>query len=356
VIGISLLTVNVDAAGGTLTYVRELLRSLDHLGEHDYRVFLPAGSPSVDAGLPTTLVRGVPAGRSRAARIAGLSVGFLASGRLRRTIGAASLDAIHFPLGVMLPHVEDVPAATTVHDLQHEALPEFFSRSQRAYRRRVYGQAIRTSAIVVTISEFVRASVLERYELDPERVRVVYHGVDGERFSPGSAERQPFVLYPANRWPHKNHARLLEAFALVRRQQPALRLVLTGAGHDRTRLPPGVESRGLVGESELVELYRTASALVYPTLYEGFGLPPLEAMACGCPVAVSRVASLPEICGDAAVYFDPSSVEDVARGIADVLAHPPAGGREQAARFTWDDAARRYDAVYGELAAARSAD
>ncbi|MEP7225696.1 MAG: glycosyltransferase, partial [Actinomycetota bacterium] len=97
---------------------------------------------------------------------------------------------------------------------------------------------------------------------------------------------------------------------------------------------------------------RRASALVYPSLYEGFGIPCLEAMACGCPVACSSVASLPEICGDAAVYFDPQAVEDIARGIDDVLERPHEGGVAQAARFTWDACACEHDAVYRELAAA----
>jgi glycosyltransferase involved in cell wall biosynthesis len=106
-----------------------------------------------------------------------------------------------------------------------------------------------------------------------------------------------------------------------------------------------------VPDEQLVDLYRSAQALVFPSLYEGFGLPALEAMACGCPVAVSRVAALPEVCGDAAVYFDPTSVEDIARGIADVLDRPPGGGVERAALFTWDEFARRHDAVYRALAA-----
>jgi glycosyltransferase involved in cell wall biosynthesis len=91
--------------------------------------------------------------------------------------------------------------------------------------------------------------------------------------------------------------------------------------------------------------------MVFPSLSEGFGLPPLEAMACGCPVAVARAASLPEVCGDAAVYFDPTSVEDIARGIDDVLRNPPPGGVDRAARFTWDECAHRHDAVYRDLAA-----
>jgi glycosyltransferase involved in cell wall biosynthesis len=105
-----------------------------------------------------------------------------------------------------------------------------------------------------------------------------------------------------------------------------------------------------VALAELVQLYRSAAALVYPSLYEGFGIPCLEAMACGCPVAASKVASLPEVCGNAAVYFDPNAVEDIARAIDDVLISPPAGGIEQAARFTWDECARKHEAIYRELA------
>ena len=99
--------------------------------------------------------------------------------------------------------------------------------------------------------------------------------------------------------------------------------MLTGLGSPGG-LPDGVTSLGRVSDERLVELYRSAAALVFPSLYEGFGLPPLEAMACGCPVAVSRVAALPEVCGDAAVYFDPTSVETIAQGIVEVLDRPPA--------------------------------
>lgn len=98
-----------------------------------------------------------------------------------------------------------------------------------------------------------------------------------------------------------------------------------------------------------VALYRSASAVVYPSLYEGFGMPCLEAMACGCPVAASNVASLPEVCGDAAVYLDPTSVESIADAVRRVLAEPPAGGLEQAAKFTWERCAREHDEVYEQL-------
>jgi glycosyltransferase involved in cell wall biosynthesis len=249
----------------------------------------------------------------------------------------------------MLPTVASTPTATTVLDLQHEEFPEFFSRTQLLYRRRFYRRPIEKSGIVITISEHARKTILKRYDLEPERVRAIHLAVDHDTFRPDGRPRHPFLLYPANAWRHKNHARLFEALALVRRERPELRLVLTGAGHDALTLADGVVSRGHVPLVELVDLYRSAAAVVYPSLYEGFGMPCLEAMACGCPVAASNVASLPEVCGDAAVYLDPTSVESIADAIRSVLDHPPQGGIERAAGFTWERCAREHDEVYRAL-------
>jgi glycosyltransferase involved in cell wall biosynthesis len=282
-----------------------------------------------------------------------MSRAWVAPARLRRAMRFETLDAVHFPLSVMIPTPgRETPAAATVHDLQHELYPQFFSRAELAYRRVLYKQAVTTSRIVIAISEHARETLLRTYGLDPSRVVAIPLGIDHERLSPGQAQRQPFLLYPANPWRHKNHARLYEAFALVRRERPELRLVLTGTGH-AAKLPDGVENRGRVPYDELVSLYRTASALVFPSLYEGFGLPPLEAMACGCPVAVSRATSLPEVCGDAAEYFDPGSAEDMARAVLAVLDNPEAyvqRGLERAARFTWEATARAHEDVYRRLA------
>jgi glycosyltransferase involved in cell wall biosynthesis len=114
-----------------------------------------------------------------------------------------------------------------------------------------------------------------------------------------------------------------------------------------------VRSLGHVSRDELVRLYRTAAGLVFPSLYEGFGLPPVEAMACGCPVASSSAASLPEVCGDGARLFDPTSLDDMVAAMEEILARPAdwsAKGIARAARFTWDETARQHDAAY--LAAA----
>src|SRR5262249_36382261 len=349
VVGISMLTLVPGIVGGSETYARELCKALARVGRLEYRAFVPTIAEDAGGPLPATVVPEYRASRSTQGRMAAMASAALAPGRIRGRFDG--LDAIHFPLSVMLPPVDTPPAATTVLDVQHEVFPEFFSRAELAYRRRVYGWTVRKSRIVITISEHAREALIERVHLEPARVRAIYLAVDHERCTPDGRPREPFLLYPANAWPHKNHARLFEAFEAVNRERPDLRLTLTGAGHDRLSLPPGVETRGHVSLDELVDLYRSAAALVFPSLYEGFGIPCVEAMACGCPVAASNVASIPEVCGDAAVYFDPLDPESIADSIRRVLDSPPAGGIEQAARYTWERCAREHDEVYEELAA-----
>jgi glycosyltransferase involved in cell wall biosynthesis len=348
-----LLTLVPGVVGGSETYARELARALARVGELDYEAFVPPVAPDAADGLPTRVIAEWGARTSTAGRATSMARAWLAPGRLRRALRLEKLDALHFPLSVMLPPPGGaVPAAVTVHDLQHELYPEFFSRPELAYRRVLYRQAVTRSKVVIAISEHARRTLLDTYWLDPERVVAIPLGIDHDGLTPGTESRDAFLLYPANPWPHKNHERLYRAFALLRRERPGLRLVLTGTGHAAT-LPEGVESRGRVPYDELVSLYRTAAALVFPSLYEGFGLPPLEAMACGCPVAASNATSLPEVCGDAAAYFDPLSPEDMARAVAAVLDDPvpyAERGLKRAQVFSWDVTARAHEDVYRRLA------
>jgi glycosyltransferase involved in cell wall biosynthesis len=354
-VGISVLTLVPGAIGGSETYVRELLRALARVGTLEYRAFLPAVAPDAADGLPSHVVRSYRASRSTPGRVAAMAGAWLAPGHVRRELELDRLDAIHFPLTVMLPPVDRPPAATTVHDLYHELFPGMLPRGEVAWRRFAWRRTLERARLVIAISEAVKTSLVERYAIGPERIRVVHHGVDRERFTPGDAPREPFLLYPAHNWPNKNHDRLIEAFGLLRRGRPELRLVLTGGGHEGRSVPDGVELRGRVSDDELLRLYRTASALVFPSLYEGFGQPPLEAMACGCPVAAAPTGAIPEVCGDAARYFDPTSAESIAETVEAVLEHPDElvrRGLERAARFSWDACARGHEAVYRELASA----
>jgi glycosyltransferase involved in cell wall biosynthesis len=348
VVGIALLTLVPGQLGGSETYVRELVRALARGGQLDYRVLLPPVAPEAGGGLPSEVAPEYLEGRTLPKRLAAMTWATARPGPLRERLAGA--DAVHYPLTLRIPTVRK-PAVVTLLDLQHLDLPTLFSRQERAFRSIAWHRSVRGADLVVTISSFVRDRAVELLGLDAARVRPIHLGLDHELFTPDpEVAREPFLLYPARRWPHKNHERLFEAFALVRRERPELRLVLTGG--EFGAVPDGVDVRGAVSLDELVGLYRRAAALVFPSLYEGFGQPPLEAMACGCPVACSNVASLPEVVGDAARLFDPNDPEAIAGGVLDVLAAPgdwSARGLERARLFSWDATARAHEDVYREL-------
>ena len=144
-VGISLLTLVPGVVGGSETYVRELCRALARVGRLDYRVFVPAIAPDAADGLPARTIEGYPAGRTMPARIRAMALAAARPGPLRRGLELDRLDAIHFPLSVMLPPVERLPAVSSVLDVQHEIFPQFFSRAERAYRRAAYGWTVRRS-------------------------------------------------------------------------------------------------------------------------------------------------------------------------------------------------------------------
>src|SRR4051812_27466541 len=356
-VGIGLLTLVPGIVGGSETYARNLVRTLARVGRHEYRVYVPTIAQDAADGLPAHVIGRYRASRSTPGRMAAMLAAIAAPGRIRSEMALDDLDAIHFPLTLTVPHARRPPSALTMLDVQHEFHPDFFPRWELAYRRLVYPRAARRARIVIAISAHVKETLVGRLGLDPDRVRVIHLGVDLDRFTPGDEPREPFLLYPANRWPHKNHDRLFEALGLIRRERPDLRLVLTGAGHEGKPVPDGVEVRGRVPDEELLRLFRTASALVFPSLYEGFGQPPLEAMACGTPVACSNTTALPEVVGDAARTFDPTRAEAIAEAVLDLLRDPGpyvTRGLDRARLFTWEACARAHDEVYDELASASS--
>lgn len=347
-VGLSLLTFSPGDMGGSETYARELMRALGRVGTLDYAVLVPARAKDAAEGLPTIEVKDPPVGKRGPFRIAAMAL------QARRTIGIgdqlSTLDAVHYPLTVPTPRAQ-VPTIVTLHDIQHRDLPEFFGPARRSFRRLAYDRAARSASAVIVTSEFVRGRAREVLDLDPARIHVVPLAIDHAVFRPGADdEREPIVVYPARGWPHKNHTRLFQAFASLRETRPQLRLIITGGGLERLEpLPDGVESLGEVPASQLASLYGRAACLVYPSLYEGFGLPPLEAMACGCPVAASNAGAIPEVCGDAAVLFDPTDVEAMAAAMLEVDGRRDELrelGLARAAQFTWDETARLHEDVY----------
>jgi glycosyltransferase involved in cell wall biosynthesis len=348
-VGIALLTLVPGELGGSETYVRGLLDGLARVGALDYRVLLPPVASETPVALRSEVADEYRHARTVPQRLAAMALATARPGPLRaRLVGA---DVVHYPLTLRIPTVR-APSVVSLLDLQHLDLPDLFSRTERTFRGLAWHRSVRGADRVITISEFVRRRAIALLGLEPERVRAVHLGIDHDRYSPTEVERELFLLYPARRWPHKNHGRLFEAFALVRRERPELALVLTGGGHSGPA-PDGVEIRGLVADDALVELYRRAAAVVFPSLYEGFGQPPLEAMACGCPVACSDAAALPEVVGEAARLFDPHDPKAIAAAVLDVLASPEEWSRrglERSRLFSWEATARGHDRVYAELA------
>lgn len=282
----------------------------------------------------------------------------------------SDIDVLHHPVTVPIPRIPGVPTVTTIHDLQHHEMPQLFSRPERAYRRWAYDGAARSADLVITSSEYSRSRVVEFARVPPERVAAIHLGIDHDRFTPGPAsadgtvrERlglpRRYILYPANLWPHKNHERLIDGFARARTDA---HLVLSGQTYgrlddlQRRARAAGIANRihhlGYVDRDDVAAIYRAATAMVFPSMYEGFGAPPVEAMACGCPVASSTRTSLAEVVGDAALEFDPESIDEIASAIECIAEDQTlrdrlrSAGLANAARFDWSESAREHVAVY----------
>lgn len=337
-VALSMLTLVPGAMGGSETYARALTELFVGDPQVAATAFVPRAAEGFSAGIPEIVIDAVRGGPSARERLGALGSAFVHAGSVRAAMAEATV--VHYPFTVMAP----TPAARqarvqTMHDVQHLDLPRMFTRAELLYRRSFYDRAARSADVVIALSEFARGRIIELLGVAEDRVVVAPLGVDGAKFRPHLGTREEFVLYPARGWPHKNHARLVEAMTILRRQYPGMRLVLTGGGLESLgELPEWVDRRGVVSEKELRRLYRSAAALAFPSLYEGFGLPPLEAMASGCPAAVSRRGALPGVCGDAAVLFDPLDAEAIADGIARAVEDDGSlvsRGLARAAGFTW---------------------
>ena len=355
-VALPLLTYVPGGMGGSETYVSELTRDL--VGRDDVRVtvglpeiakdFLPTGQARVAHG-----VRGGGSARERV----------LSQLRAERSPAARAIvrgaDVVHYPLTVPSPRPpRGTPVVQTLLDTQHHDLGQNFSRAEKVYRRLRYDAPARRADAVITISDFCKERITDHLGIAPERIHVAHLGVDADAFRPNLGEREDFVLYPARSWPHKNHQRLVEAMVRVRETRPGMRLVLTGGALETLgELPPWVEVKGLVSRDELLSLYRRAACLAFPSLYEGFGLPPLEAMASGCPVAAATSGSLPEVCGDAAVMFDAHRPESIASAVLEAVEHREslvARGLDRSRQFTWQRCADVHVRTYAEVAGTRT--
>jgi len=272
-------------------------------------------------------------------------------------------DVVHYPTQGF--ELTPLPSLYQPWDLQHLHHPEFFSDAELS-RRAAYEVGCRRAAYVVVASSFVRDDVVSRYSIDPARVAVVPPGAPLTSASLPVRSGRPYALYPAQTWSHKNHERLIDAIAIMRGRGTEVRLICPGQPNARdTEVRAHAASRGVrdlvefpghVTDAELAGLYAGARCLVFPSLFEGFGFPVLEAFVAGAPVACASTTSLPELAGDAAVLFDPIDVESMADAITRVWeddglrAALIERGHVRASLYSWDHLARSCRALY--LAAA----
>ncbi len=257
------------------------------------------------------------------------------------------------PQHIVEPSDPHCVTVSLIPDLQHEACPELFAAEELANRRRSYAAAVHRADLVLTPSAYARSTILQRYpEADAERVIAAYPGVDPAFRADAWRERGDYLLYPANFWPHKNHARLMEALERLRQFGLAPPVVLTGdPGSGYQRVAAQIDSRGLERQvrflgrlplEDFVPLLRGARALAYPSLYEGFGLPIVEAFHCDTPVLCSRVASCPEVAGNAAMFVDPTDAASLASGLrriwgdAGLRARLVKNGRRRREELDWN--------------------
>jgi len=267
--------------------------------------------------------------------------------------------------GYIYPDMRPLRNVVVVPDIQHEYHPDFFPPEVLAERKRVYGESIAAADGLIAISEYTRQTIIEKFRMDPDRIQTVHlaaspayqreNRMNGNRQRVLHKYRLPergYLLLPANSWPHKNHKGAIETLQILRRDYGHdLLLVCTGSNKgaqedlnrliSRNRLGGAVIFLGYCPMNDMVGLYEGAAALIYPSFFEGFGIPLLEAMWTDCPVVCSNLTSLPEIAGDAALLVDPHSNEALAEAVNRILSDEAlrsdliARGRKRAEAFSW---------------------
>ncbi len=365
-IGVNALYLLPGRVGGTEIYLRNLLCALAEVDSvNQYFVFRNGETDAqLTPGAANFHDRPQPIrAASRPARILYEQVvlPWLAS-RLR-------LDVLFNP-GFTAPLLCLCPMVTVFHDLQYQRHPEFFRWFDLPFWRLLLPASARRSHRVVVLSEAVRSDVREFYNLPPSRIEVIPHGIEPEFAFIAGRRRLPItsklILSVSTLHPHKNLDTLLAAFKEFQMRHPEWKLCLVGLrGFDAANiearrrdlgLDDSVTITGWISRQALYDLFESAAAFVYPSRFEGFGIPVLEALACGIPTACSQLPSLVEIAGDAARFFDPNRIEDMIAALTDVACDEALrtrlcrAGLERAGAFDRHNSARKLVSVFAEAA------
>jgi len=354
---------------GIGTYIRNLLRQLARIDGRNEYVLL---CQDADLGLADQL-----GPNFRAVREPSPNYSFSEQIHVPWVLRRERPDVFHAPHYVLPPAVS-CRSVVTIHDCIHLMFPQYLpNRAAALFARAAMWAAAKRADRILTVSEASKRDILRFFRVPADKVVVVYNAID-ERFSIAPSDEDvarvreryqlnhEFVLYVGNIKPHKNLVRLIEAFDELRNSGfEHLKLLIIGdqisklpalrrAVHSH-KLHKHVRFLGYLDDDTLAVLYRLAAVFVFPSLYEGFGLPPLEAMACGTPVVTSNTSSLPEVAGDAAVLVDPTDTHAITDGMRRVLTDPTlaaqlrARGPLRAREFSWEQSVARTRALYQEV-------
>ncbi len=374
-IGFSVLGLLPDTIGGVETYIRGLLNGLGRIdSENEYVVFTNRDNHESFDGLGRNFRR-ILYDFSGKWDVRSLAMTRLVGEQLYLPYKAAreSLDILHLPLDT-IPLLSRCRTVMTLHDLNFDAVPEATTAARRMLATGLVKASARRADAIVTVSNFSREEIISKLGIAPDRVSVTYNAVDHHPLTPRHdwAElagrlgvTKPFVIAFSSLNPHKNIATLLRAFSMLKsRERWQLMVVghLPTCGKSLVRMAAelgiadSVAFTGYLSRRDLTLALHKARALVFPSLYEGFGIPLLEAMSVGVPTACSNVAALPEVAGEAALFFNPLSPENMAatveRLLTDELARERliAAGHDNVRRFSWEQTARRTLEVYRRVA------
>jgi glycosyltransferase involved in cell wall biosynthesis len=347
-IGVNALYLIPGGVGGTEIYLRELLAALARVDTaNDYFVFT---NRETGAGL-------VPCQANFHFKPQAVRASFRPARILWEQI-ALPVEASHYRLDVMFnpgftaPVLAACPLVTVFHDLQHKRHPEHFRWFDLPFWRLLLWASAQRSQRLIAVSEATRGDLLHYYRLSPERITVIPHGVEPRFFTLGRGHIEAYVLCVSTLHPHKNLDRLIRAYS---RHKHRFRLVLAGMRGFNTRslerliaelgVADSVQITGWIAREELYRLYARALSFIYPSTFEGFGMPVLEAMAAGVPTACSDIPPLREVAGDAALFFDPldesaiaTALDSIATDVA-VRARLAEAGPARARGFTWEKTA-----------------
>lgn len=382
-IGLNATSFLPGSMGGMETYFRNLLDRLQHHDHENYYLLLCDKRFSGEFPLfnPAFHMEYINYAKpSPAWFLRGVVRNVLNFDILANRMNGVKVDVIHHPFTVLTPPGIKIPSVLTFWDMQHEFLPEFFSHTELVKRQRLYRASAERATRIIVSAAFTKECLVNRYRIAAEKIDIVYTGYGPEYRPLKDAELlsavrsrygldRPFLFYPAATWPHKNHKRLLEAVKIMReRYSFDGDLVLTGIAMQshseikaeilRLGLADQIKILGYLPSTDLPYLYNCARLMVFPSLFEGFGIPLVEAMACGCPVVCADTTSLPEVVGTAGMLFDPLDSGEMAETIwsawndEDTLARMRESGLERAKLFNWDDAALKTLAVYNKTCGA----